>query len=101
MKFQQLPIGARFEFEGKVYVKTGPVAAASDQGGQRVIPRYALLKPLDGALQAAKPGPGRKLDAATVSAAFEAFYTECARLLDEPARLQLAAAKARFLATLS
>lgn len=30
MKFSMLPIGARFEFEGKVYVKTGPVAASTE-----------------------------------------------------------------------
>lgn len=100
MKFTQLPIGARFEFEGKVYVKTGPVAAASEQGGQRVIPRYAVLKPLDGAAPAAKPAPGRKLDEAAVLAAFEAFYADCARHVDESARMDLAAARARFLAAL-
>lgn len=40
-------MGARFEYEGNVYVKTGPMTASSEQGGQRIIPRYATLRPLD------------------------------------------------------
>lgn len=100
MKFQHLPIGARFEYEGKVYVKTGPIAASSGQGGQRMIPRHAELVPLDGGVQATVPAVGRKLDEAAVLAAFEAFYAESARLLDEPARLSLAEARSRFLAAL-
>ena len=47
MKLQHLAIGARFEYEGVVYVKTGPLTAASEEGGQRIIPRYAILRPLD------------------------------------------------------
>jgi len=100
MRFQHLPIGTRFEFEGKVYVKTGPISAASEQGGQRMIPRHATLKPLDGSVPEAPPKPDRKLDEAAVLAAFEAFYGECSRLLDEPAKLGLAAARRRFLAAL-
>jgi hypothetical protein len=100
MKFQLLPIGARFEFEGKVYTKTGPVQASSSEGDSRMIPRYASLIPLDGTLPPAKPGPKRKLDEATVLAAFEDFHRVCTRLVDEPARLELEAAKAQFLAEL-
>lgn len=80
MKFQLLPMGARFEYEGKVYTKTGPMTASSEQGGQRMIPRFAVLKPLDGVVTEA-PGPGRTLDEATVMAAFEQFYGTCANLL--------------------
>ena len=47
MKFQDLPVGARFEYQGKVFVKTGPITAASEAGGQQMIPRYADLRPLD------------------------------------------------------
>jgi hypothetical protein len=100
MKFQLLPVGARFEFEGKVYTKTGPVQASSSEGGSRMIPRYASLKPLDGTPAPAKAKPGRKLDEATVLAAFDEFHRTCSRLVDEPARLELEAAKARFLAAL-
>ncbi len=103
-----LPLGARFEFEGKVYVKTGPLTAATEAGGQRMIPRSALLKPLDApAAQPAKSG--RKLDATAVTAAFELFFADCARLLQtaetdllraRALRAELDAARQRFLAGL-
>ncbi len=105
MKFQLLPLGARFEYEGKAYVKTGPLTAAGD-GGQRMIPRHAVLKPLDGAPAEAPRRIGRKLDETTVKAALEAFHGECARLLltvaEKPdqapaARAVLDAARRRFL----
>jgi hypothetical protein len=111
MKFQSFAVGARFEFEGKVYTKTGPLTAATEEGGQRMIPRSALLKPLDAPVEP-PPRRGRKLDEASVLTAFEAFHGECARLLAEAAgnaadqdaarmrwlQTQLAAARARFLA---
>lgn len=100
MKFQQLPIGARFEYEGRVYVKTGPLSAASDEDGTRMIPRYVELTPLDGTPSAARPKTGRKLDEAVVMTAFEAFYGTCSRLADDSGRLELAAARQRFLETL-
>lgn len=102
MKFQQLPMGARFEYEGKVYTKTGPIQAAAESGGQRVIPRFAVLKPLDAKLKDEAPRRGRKLDEAAVLAAFEAFYGECVDLPGEDAERQaaLAAARQRFLDSL-
>ncbi len=101
-------MGARFEYEGKVYVKTGPMTAASEQGGQRMIPRFAVLKPLDGPV-AEPPKPDRRLDEAAVMAAFARFYGDCAHLLygDESdvdkaraSRAALEAARERFLADL-
>lgn len=109
MKFTQLPIGARFEFEGKVYVKIGPIAASTEQGGQRMIPRWADLRPLDGPASVAEPKPPRVLDEAVVLAAYESFWRECGRVLDEAveddarlanARRQLAVGRERYLATL-
>jgi hypothetical protein len=105
MKFSQLPIGARFEFEGRVYVKTGPIAAASEEGGPRMIPRYAVLRPLDGSASAPGPRAPRSLDEATVLEAFEVFHGECRRLLEggtgaAPLR-ELAAARERFMAALA
>ncbi|TCS69004.1 hypothetical protein EDC61_12219 [Sulfuritortus calidifontis] len=108
MKFAQLPLGARFDFEGEVYVKTSPVAASNERGGQKLIPRYAVLKPLD---TAARPAPkaARALDEARVLAAFEAFAADCARLIDAAgsdatqhrlARAELEAARRRFLESL-
>ena len=47
MKIHQLPIGGRFEYEGVEYVKTAPLFATAN-GKQRLIPKYAVLKVLDG-----------------------------------------------------
>jgi hypothetical protein len=112
MKFQLLPIGARFEYEGKAYVKTGPLTAATEGGGQRMIPRFALLRPLDGAV-AETPRRSRNPDdsvaMARVMAALEAFHGECALLLqavagdaarEQSARAELDAARQRFLEAL-
>ncbi len=33
MKLQHLAIGDRFEYDGKIFGKTGPLTAASDEGG--------------------------------------------------------------------
>ena len=40
-------MGARFEYEGVVYFKTGPLTASSEAGGQRIIPRHAVLRSLE------------------------------------------------------
>jgi hypothetical protein len=100
MKLQHIPLGGRFEFEGKVFVKTGPLTASSEQGGQCMIPRYAHLKPLDLPATEDKPGLRRKLDEKAVKAAFNDFYGTCSALLGESARPELEAARQRFLAAL-
>ncbi|MEW6677771.1 MAG: hypothetical protein AB1421_07605 [Pseudomonadota bacterium] len=109
MKFPQLPIGTRFEYDGKVYVKTGPIAASGEDGGQRMIPRYAPLRVLDGYTPPPpKPRPST-LDSAEVRQAFEAFYRASDRILDDGleddaalarARQKLALARGEFLAAL-
>ena len=96
MKLQHFPIGTRFEYEGEIFVKTGPLTASSEKSGQRVIPRYALLKPLDGNPPAASTGPN-KLDEAVVIAAFDEFYGCCSRLLDQSAGPDLENARQQFL----
>lgn len=99
MKLQHLPLGARFEYEGMVFVKTGPLTASSEKGGQRIIPRYAMLKPLDGS----GADDGQKsagLDEAKVLKAFEAYHRTCSELLDEASRQQLEAARLSFLRAL-
>lgn len=110
MKFQQLPLGARFEYAGEVWTKSGPLTATGAGGAQRVIPRFAALHPLDG--QAAPARAARRLDEAAVRAAFATFYAECAGLLvgetDGPGdvlaararRARLEVARERFLAAL-
>ena len=109
MKFSQLPMGARFEYEGSVYVKTSPIAASGETGAKKMIPRYAVLKPLDGTPKS-EPRKVRSLDEAKVMAAFDAFSADCARLLDIATadttqramlRAELEAARQRFLEQLS
>lgn len=99
MKLQHLPMGARFEYQGVVYVKTGPMMAAAESGEQKLIPRYAVLKPLD-PMPAPETGPRRQLSEAAVLAAFDQFYLGCTRLVDESGRVELARARQRFLDTL-
>jgi hypothetical protein len=48
MKFQHLPLGTRFVYQGDIFTKISPLVASVDGGGQRMIPRYASLSPVDG-----------------------------------------------------
>ena len=93
MKLQHLPLGARFEYEGVVYVKTGPLTASSEAGGQRIIPRHAMLRPLD---LPATEGKGR-LGAPVVRKAFNAFFETCKQLVGEAGQAELEQARQRFL----
>lgn len=100
MKLQHLAIGARFEYEGQVFVKTGPLTASSEQGGQRIIPRYAVLKPLDLPAPETAASPARKLDPARVRKAFDGFYETALQLVDAEAVDRLQDARERFFASL-
>lgn len=94
MKFQQLPQGARFEYEGQVYVKVGPLTAASESGRQRMIPRFAVLKPVEGSPIPPPPPPAKPVDRAKVLAALEAYQATC---LDWLAQAELAPDQAQGL----
>ena len=91
-------MGARFAYEGAEYVKTGPLLATG-KGGQRLIPKYALLQPLDAAARPAGPAP-EVLPRAAVLAAFERFHGACAPLVPVERQDELAAARAEFLKAL-
>lgn len=97
MKIHQLPMGARFTYEGEEYVKTGPLLAAG-KGGQRLIPKYALLK-AEGAHAPSVP-PAAAPDRQAVLAAFDAFCATCAPLIPTDRQADFAAARADFLKTL-
>jgi hypothetical protein len=99
MKLQDLPVGTRFEYQGRVFVKTGPITATAEDGSQRMIPRYADLRPLD-PLPEKPPVSQRTLDEARVRAAFDAFYRTCFRITDDFSRAELEAARRRFIAAL-
>ncbi len=95
MKLQYLAIGERFEYEGQVFVKTGPLTASGEIGGQRLIPRHAVLRPVGAttgpAAASAGAGEDRRL------AAFERFYSVCSGLVPPDGQAELAAARQRFL----
>lgn len=99
MKIHQLPHGARFEYQGEEYVKTGPLLGTSS-AGQRLIPKYAVLKPLGEAAPAQVPPRNDSLPRAGVLAAFEAFHADCRQWLPEERQEALAAARERFLRAL-
>ena len=98
MKLHQLAVGARFEYAGQTYVKTGPITASTEEGGSQMIPRHATLKPLDLAETGTLPGLGvRKLDAGKVRKAFDTFYASCQQHLPADSQDALAGARQIFL----
>lgn len=100
MKLQHLPIGSRFEYEGEIYVKTGPMTAASERGGQKLIPRYASLRPLDGAASEGPRNARKTLDPLRVKAAFDEYHAACCAVLGAPSSERLAPLRQHFLASL-
>lgn len=96
MKIHQLPQGARFEYEGEEYVKTGPLFATGT-AGQRLIPKYAVLKPLGEV--AATPGKASSdsISRTAVLDGFATFYVGCKALVPEDRQPMLDAARDRFL----
>ena len=82
MKFHDLPLGARFELEGAVYVKSGPMLANKEGSGEsRFMARYKMVTPLDGATAKPKAARGRLLKEEAVLAAFEGFHGHCREAL--------------------
>ena len=78
MKFHDLAIGQRFELDGVVYVKTSPVLAGqAEGGGSKFMPRYVMVRLLDGAAPHAKVKQEKMLRAGEVLAAFEAYHSAC------------------------
>jgi hypothetical protein len=102
MKFPQLPLGARFTFQGKTYTKTSPMMANADDGsGARVIPRWAECQTPDARGAIEPPArPARPLDYARVIAALDAYHAECTRLIDTQHVVALQEARQRFIAAL-
>lgn len=100
MKIHQLPLGARFEYQGEEFVKTGPMfGTAKTGGGQRLIPKYAQLNVL-GESSPVREGKARQLPAAEVLEAFAAFYAVCGQLVPEDQHSKLWAAREHFMKAL-
>lgn len=105
MKFRHLALGQRFEFEGRVYVKVGPVAAREESSGQlRMIPSYGVLKPAGDVPAAVARATAKPVSRDAVLAAFDKFYAECVDVAagspHVDARARLEAARQRFLDSL-
>lgn len=84
MKFHDLAIGQRFELEGVAYVKTGPLLAGQvEGGGSKFMPRYVMVRLLDGPAPQAHPGKEKMLAAGEVLAAFEAYHLACCDRLEK------------------
>lgn len=94
MKIHLLPLGARFLFEGREYVKTGPMIGTGPEGA-RFFPKYQLLQPLD---QPPSPpaGAAASLPRARVEQALTGLFAQIEALVPEAQRPALAAARERF-----
>jgi len=116
MKFYQVPLGRRFEFEGEVYVKSKPLTAVNEGNGEeRFIRRAAdvtLLQQDVPAAPVAAAATTVALEPDAVLAAFEGFYKQCVSCVEEmagaatmealeSARHRLGEARQRFLDTLA
>ena len=96
MKIHQLPQGARFEYEDEEYVKTGPLFATG-KGGQRLIPKYAVLKPLGEVAEIPGKVSSDSISRAAVLDGVATFYTDCKALVPDDKQALLSAAHKRFL----
>jgi len=91
MKFPQLPLGQRFEYQGETLVKIGVLTACNERGGNtRLIPRSAVVIPLaeQGGVQP-KAAPPASLAPEQVQGAldrFEATWRAMVSELDGPHR---------------
>ena len=83
MKFSQLPVGSRFEYQGQTYHKTSPILAAAEEGGaQRMIARSAPVRVLDEvAPGAVATAPAPSPDRERVLAAAHAYHAHCLDVL--------------------
>ncbi len=105
MKFEQMQMGQRFEWNGVLYVKAGPVVAREEATGKsRMIPRYAALKPVGEMAAVSKKEAPKMVAREAVIAAFDVFYAECGEIVEKcsdlEARARLEAARQRFLESL-
>jgi hypothetical protein len=97
MKLQQLAIGDRFEYDGRIFVKTGPLTASSDDGGQQMIPAMPCSSRSICRHARKNRGCAASWMKKTVLAALDDFYRTCSELLDESALPALAEARQRFI----
>ena len=89
MKFHQVPLGQRFEFEGEVYVRTKPLTAVNEGNGEeRFIRRAAdvtLLQQAPPEVPVVPTAASVALEPDAVLAAFEGFYKQCVSCVEDMA----------------
>ncbi len=100
MRLHQLPQGARFEYQGKIFTKIGPLTATSAEGSLQLIPRHAELRPLDAMPPQVAADAEKSVQVASVRAAFELFCQRCAPLVGDAGQAEFSAARENFLASL-
>ncbi len=101
MKFKDLPPGARFRYQGLNWTRTGPLVAVSEEGTERVLPRWAVVEPLAGDAPEAGPAGAAPVEVLAVAVdRLQERLTGLARSLSaeagpvQPARLEAAIAEA-------
>lgn len=82
MRIHQMPEGARFEYQGQEYVKTGPLVATG-LGGSRFIPKHAVLKPIGDVQPLVEKSSSDPLPRGQVLAAFNGFSAQCRAFVPE------------------
>lgn len=97
MKIDQIPIGSRFEFKGQVLVKTGPMLGTAADGTKHLVPRYAVLVPLDPDAEPKVRKEPATVERFAVLEAFERFYFACHDLVADEHLQALDTARAEFL----
>ena len=78
MRFHELAVGAGFDYRGRRYVKTGPLTARAPEGGDRIIPRSALVQASEQPAPTAHPPP----DGDAIHAALAALERDCLARVD-------------------
>ena len=88
MRFHELPVGQTFTYRGERYTKRSDLMAVHQESGkQQLIKRSTPVEPIGGAENAAgETALEGSLRAEAVTAAMEAFYQDCSRLLAEAVR---------------
>ena len=81
MKFHQLPVGTRFRYQERAYRKTTPLAASGEDGSQRVIPRSAIVSPIEDT----PPGDESRAAGGPLHDALQAHHARCRDLLSRAA----------------
>ena len=88
-------MGARFEYAGQTYVKSGPLVGTGPDG-QRLIPKYAVLKVLDSCVPKSAV-QATSLTRETVLAAFADYHATCVALIRQEQQPALDSARVAFL----